>query len=319
MLPGSDNNETTAHLGEDVTNAANHRLQQTLAGPVKLEGPGLFHGIHARLRLLPADVNSGISFCRTDLSDRPVVPARHDFVLNAPRRTVLGRGTSPLIETTEHLLAALAGLGVDNCLVELDAPEVPSFDASSRVFCDAILETGLETLTEPIHSYSVTGNVIRQADGGQSLVLRPYVKPLLAVTWKLDYGSRAVIPAQVYSAEITPEFFVREIAAARTFVLESEIKALRSLGYGQHLTQKDLLIAGDDGTWNNRLRWPDECVRHKLLDCVGDLALSGLSICGHVAAVRSGHKLNHQLAGDVAQLAEQKTTPFASGATATAA
>lgn len=297
-----------------MTHAAHHRLQQTLADPVELEGPGLFHGIPARLRLLPSDAGSGIRFCRTDLADRPSVPARHEFVLNAPRRTVLGHGSSPLIETTEHLLAALAGLGVDNCLIEIDAPEVPSFDASSRVFCDAILETGLQTLSAPVQAYAVTSQVVQQADGGQSLVLRPYVKPLLAVTWKLDYGARAVIPAQVFSAEITPDTFVRELAAARTFVLESEITALRSLGYGRHLTQKDLLIVGADGSWNNRLRWPDECVRHKLLDCVGDLALSGLSVYGHVSAVRSGHKLNHQLAAEVARLAKQELPTTAAAA-----
>lgn len=297
-----------------MTHAAHHRLQQTLADSVSLEGPGLFHGIPARLRLRPSDADSGIRFCRTDLADQPIVPARHEYVLNAPRRTVLGHGSSPLIETTEHLLAALAGLGVDNCLIEIDAPEVPSFDASSRIFCDAILETGLQTLSEPVRAYAVTSQVVQQADGGQSLVLRPYVKPVLAVTWKLDYGARGVIPAQVYSAEITPDVFVRELAAARTFVLESEITALRKLGYGRHLTQKDLLIAGDDGTWNNRLRWPDECVRHKLLDCVGDLALSGLSVHGHISAVRSGHKLNHQLAAEVARLAKQELPTIAAAA-----
>ncbi len=297
-----------------MTQAATNRLQQTLAGPVELEGPGLFHGIHARLRLLPAADHSGISFCRTDLAETPTVPARHDYVLNAPRRTVLGHGTTPLVETTEHLLAALAGLGIDNCRIELDAPEVPSFDASSRVFCDAILDRGLQTQTEAITPFAVTQNIVQQAEGGQSLVLRPYMKPLLAVTWQLDYGPRAVIPAQVFSAEITPRTFVREIASARTFVLESEINALRRLGYGKHLTEKDLLVVDGDGIWNNRLRWPDECVRHKLLDCVGDLALSGLSLQGHVAAVRSGHHLNHQLAAKVAHLAAGSQTSVSSAA-----
>lgn len=285
-----------------MIHAANHRLQRTLARPVDLEGPGLFHGVSARLRLLPAD-RDGIIFVRADLQDRPSVPATHEHVLKAPRRTVLGRGDQPLVETIEHLMAALAGLGVDHCRVEIDAPEVPSFDASSRVFCDAILEAGLQDLTDPVKTWEATMQLVRQAEGGQSLVLRPYMKPLLAISWHLDYGARAVIPAQVYSAEITPETFVRELAAARTFVLESEIKALRSLGYGKHLTQKDLLVAGSDGTWNNPLRWPDECVRHKLLDCVGDLALCGVSLCGHVTAVRSGHRLNHEMAAEVAFLA----------------
>jgi len=279
-------------------------LQQTLAGPVELEGPGLFHGIHAQIRLLPAEANAGISFRRSDLADTPTVPARHDCVLNATRRTVLGlHADTPLVETTEHLMAALSGLEVDNCLIEINAPEVPSFDASSRVFCDAILTVGLQKLSEPIRSYHAASQISENGDSRQSLVLRPYMKPLLAITWQLDYGPRSVIPPQMYSTEITPEIFIREIAASRTFVLESEINALKRLGYGRHLTDKDLLVCRNDGSWNNPFRWPDECVRHKLLDCIGDLALSGISLCGHVSAVRSGHKLNHQMAAKVAKKA----------------
>ena len=287
-----------------MIDAANIRLQQTLARPVDLEGTGLFHGINTRLRLIPADVDTGILFCRTDLVECPTIPARHDHVLHAPRRTVLGHGATPLVETVEHLLAALAGIGVDNCRIELDGPEVPSFDASSRIFCEAILDAGLQPLSASIHAFDVASQVVRQTDDGQSLVLRPYLNPLLAITWQLDYGPRAAIPAQVYSAEITPLTFIREIAPARTFVLESEISSLKRLGYGRHLTGRDLLVCGKDGTWNLRLQWPDECVRHKLLDCVGDLALSGLAIRGHLSATRSGHHLNHQLAADVAHLAD---------------
>jgi len=246
-------------------------------------------------------------FCRTDLPEAPTVPARHEFVLKAPRRTVLGHGTTPLAETIEHLMAALAGLQIDNCRIELNAPEVPSFDASSRIFCDAILETGIQQLSTPIVSFDAASTLIEQGSGGQSLVMRPYMKSLLAVTWNLDYGARSPIPAQVYSAEVTPEIFVRELAAARTFVLDSEIKALKSLGYGKHLTNNDLLVCSANGKWNNRLRWQDECVRHKLLDCIGDLALSGYPLRGHIAAVRSGHKLNHQMAVSIAGLVEGDT------------
>ena len=298
-----------------MIHAANNHLQQTLAGPVELDGPGLFHGIHAHLRLLPADANSGITFCRTDLADTPIVPGRHDYVLNAPRRTVLGlTEDQPLVETIEHIMAALAGLRVDNCRIEIDAPEIPSFDGSSRVFCDAIMETGIQQLSAPLELFNTTQQVMQRGSGGQSLILRPYMKPLLAITWQLDYGPRGAIPAQMYSAEITPDVFVREIAAARTFVLESEITALKQMGYGKHLTDKDLLVCSDNGNWNNCLRWPDECVRHKLLDCVGDLALSGIAISGHVSAVRSGHKLNHQLAAQVSQLATDNCQQLSSAA-----
>ena len=307
--------KSITRLGEIVIHAANNRLQQTLAGPVKLSGPGLFHGIHAHLRLLPADANSGITFCRTDLADTPTVAGRHDYVLKAPRRTVLGlTEDQPLVETIEHIMAALSGLRVDNCRIEIDAPEIPSFDGSSRVFCDAILETGIQQLSAPVKSMNTTQQVVQYGSGGQSLILRPYMKPLLAVTWHLNYGPRAAIPAQMYSAEVTPDIFVHEIAAARTFVLESEITALKQMGYGKHLTNKDLLVCANNGNWNNRLRWPDECVRHKLLDCIGDLALSGIAIGGHVSAVRSGHKLNHQLAAKVSQLTDDNGQQLPSAA-----
>jgi UDP-3-O-acyl-N-acetylglucosamine deacetylase len=104
------------------------------------------------------------------------------------------------------------------------------------------------------------------------------------------------------SAEISPKFFYSEISAARTFVLESEISSLRKMGYGKHLTALDLVVVGRDGILDNTLRWPDEAVRHKILDCIGDLALSGTSLCGHVTAYRSGHHLNHELAKTIATL-----------------
>ena len=287
-----------------MISTANIRQQRTLAAPVELSGTGLFHGINANLRLLPADENTGVRIRRTDL-DVPEIPARHDYVLSATRRTVLGIGKTTIVETTEHLMAALAGLQVDNCRVELDAPEIPSFDASSRIFCDAILETGLVEQSVPVAALAVKDTLSATGSGKESLVVRPYQKSLMAVTWHLDYGARAPVPPQVYSAEITPEIFVREIAAARTFVLEAEINALRQLGYGKHLTDADLLVCRGDGTWNNRLRWPDECARHKLLDCIGDLALSGLVVQGHVTAIRSGHKLNHQLAATMAAVNQE--------------
>ena len=288
-----------ARLNTTVTN----RFQRTLAAPVELHGPGLFHGIETRLRMLPADEDSGLVFCRTDLADTPTVPARTRHVVKAHRRTVLGHNGQPLVETVEHLMAALAGLQIDNCCIELDAPEVPSFDGSSRVICDAILTAGMQAQTVPVRTLMVCGQETRvSAEGGQSIQLRPYLRPVLAMTWQLDYGPRALIAPQDYSLEITPASFFRDIASARTFVLESEIAALQKLGYGRDLTEKDLLIIGAGGVRNNQLRWPNECVRHKILDCVGDLALSGVCVCGHVAACRSGHRLNHQMAATLERL-----------------
>jgi len=263
----------------------------------------MFHGIDARLRLLPSDENTGIRFVRTDLADRPEVPGRSEFVLDAPRRTVLGYADQPLVETVEHLMATLAGLQIDNCRVELDAPEIPGFDGSSRVFCDAILEAGVQEQTVPATVVRIAERGILAGDGGQLIRMRPYLRPVAALTYQLDYGPRALVPPQVYSIEVTPESFVEEIAAARTFVLEPEIAALRQLGYGEHLTEDNLVVLTPDGVLNNTLRWSDECVRHKLLDCIGDFALSGTRFAGYIVASRSGHRLNHRMADALAQLA----------------
>ncbi len=273
------------------------RFQSTLKNRTELRGPGLFHGIDAHVTLHPAPAGHGIVFHRIDLDGSPEIPARCSFVTEAPRRTVLQSAPGVCVETVEHLLAALAGLQIDNCRVEINAPEIPAFDGSCRAFCEAIFDAETCQLGEPA---AVLGadhlRCIRDESGRQSLLLRPYLRPLLAMTYHLDYGRRATVPAQTYSIELTPESFYHEISAARTFVLESEIAALRSLGYGKHLTHRDLLVIGPEGVVGNQLRWADEFVRHKILDCVGDFALSGAAIQGHITAWRSGHQLNHRMA-----------------------
>lgn len=273
------------------------RPQQTLAKPVVFRGLSLFHGYHVTATVQPAAENRGIVFRRVDLNNVPDIPATVEFLAHVPRRTALASCKEAVVETVEHLMAALAGLQIDNCLVEVNAPELPSYDGSCRDFCDGFLEAGLVRQSAfaavlPIRSaFSV-----RTSDGRQSLQIRPYAQPCAAITYQLHYGGRAAISAQMFSAELSPEFFYQEISAARTFVLESEIAALRKMGYGRHLTSKDIVVVSEDGSSENEFRWPDEAARHKLLDCVGDLALSGTAFFGHVTACRSGHHLNHELA-----------------------
>lgn len=288
------------------------RNQATLAKPASLKGVSLFHGVPSNVRLLPADQDTGIVFQRTDLADSAAIPASWRSVQPTPRRTVLKSATGATVETVEHLLAAMAGMGIDNCVVEIDAPETPSFDGSARAWCDAILDAGVCLLSAPVKIAEATGvDYIQSRDLKQSLNLRPYLKSLTAVTYHLDYGPGAVIPPQVHSVEVTPEYFYEEISQARTFVLESEISALRSMGYGRHLTPDDLLVFGPTGVIGNSLRWEDECARHKILDCIGDLSLCGHVVCGHVTAHRSGHQLNHQLARRVEENNVVQRAPLA--------
>ncbi len=260
-------------------------------------------GFDVAVTLLPAESNSGIVFRRVDLSHAPDIPASVEFLAKVPRRTALAVSEDVRVETVEHLMAALSGLQVDNCIVEINAPELPAYDGSCRDFCDGILSAGLvqQDVDAATVRISETTN-LRSSDGKQTLKLRPYSQRCAAITYQLYYGRHAAVAPQVFSAEITPRYFYEEISAARTFVLESEIKALKAMGYGRHLTAKDIVVVGDNGIIDNELRYQDEAARHKLLDCVGDLALSGTSFVGHVTACRSGHHLNHELARTLTDL-----------------
>lgn len=284
--------------GEDNTANLSLRIrsQQTISRPVSFRGLSLFHGYDSSVRVLPAAGNAGIHFVRIDLDGSSEIPANVKSLRKEPRRTVLSADGAH-VETVEHLMAALAGLQIDNCTVEINCPEVPAYDGSCRAFCDGILEAGIEQLPEVTAPVSVDRvSTVQSSDGRQVMLLRPYVHACPAITYQFDYGSRAPVSPQQLSAEIRPEMFYEEISAARTFVLESEIAALRKMGYGQHLTAKDVLVIGKDGPIDNTFRWPDECVRHKILDCVGDLALASCNFHGHVTASRTGHHLNHEMA-----------------------
>ena len=284
-----------------------HRSQQqTLARPALIAGHGLFHGIDVKVRLCPAKPDTGIVFRRVDLKDRPEVAAHVDNVRSAARRTVLASRSGAVVETVEHLMAALAGLQVDNCLIEINAVEVPAVDGSSMPFCEAILAAGLtQQSAERLLLTVETSQGVNDRAGEQWIEVIPAYDENATVDYRLDYGPEAVIASQSFSVELTPEAFLRGIAAARTFVLEHEVAALQQMGFGRHLTGRDLVVFDADGSViDNKLRWPDEPVRHKILDCIGDLALSGRLFVGRVVARRSGHKLNHVMAKTLSTLDE---------------
>jgi UDP-3-O-acyl N-acetylglucosamine deacetylase len=272
-------------------------LQQTLASPAVVSGRGLFHGIETHVRMLPAPADSGIVFRRTDLPGNPEIPARTQSVVPGARRTILSAAGAS-VETTEHLLAALAGLQVDNCIIEVSAVEIPAVDGSCLPFCNAILEAGIQALSAPRRFLRVSRcQRVSDPAAEQWLEATPGGGNDLVVGYQLDYGDQSPIGQQSLALSITPDVFLSEIAAARTFVLSSEVEWLQSQGYGRHLTGQDLVVFAPDGSIiENKLRWPDEPVRHKILDCIGDLALAGAPIAGRIVARRSGHKLNHVMA-----------------------
>ncbi len=278
-----------------MAGSGEYRWQQTLACDVEIVGRGLFHGCDVSVRLLPAAAGAGVVFRRIDLAGAPEVPALVDYAVSGARRTILRNGAA-VVETTEHLLAALAGLRIDNCIVELDASEVPAVDGSCLPFCEAILRAGIQSLDVPAaESLRLPLQRVGDPTGGQWIESIPGSG--LEISYQLDYGVDSVVQPQSLVVEITPDVFLKEIAPARTFVLEQEVEALQRAGFGRHLTGADLLVFAADGSLiDNSLRWSDEPVRHKILDCVGDLFLSGQRLEGRVVACRSGHRLNQLLA-----------------------
>ena len=268
------------------------RRQRTIARPVLVEGFGLFGGADVRMSLLPAEVNTGLVFERVDLPGRPRVPARIEYLVPQPRRTVLERGTAR-VEMIEHVLAALAGLWIDNCRIQLDALEPPVGDGSALEIVEAILYAGIAEQKAVQDLIPVTG-VMEVSHTGERGSVQARSADSWTIRYDLDYGNTVIRP-QSFTATITPEEFVREIAFARTFVLESEVAMLKARGFGQRATSQNLLVFGPDGIVGNRLRATDECARHKLLDCIGDLALCGGSPVGSFHAIQSGHQLNHRI------------------------
>lgn len=285
-----------------------YRQERTLTQPTELVGRGLVTGIQIRLRLLPAMPGTGLRFTRVDQSYSTPIPARTAYVTSTNRRTTLGPAHEG-VTLVEHLLAALKGLRVDNCWIQLDGVEPPGVDGSARPFADLILNAGIVAQSSRRPIWGVDAPVIVQ-DGTATIALHP-PEPSgstdFRITYMLDYGTSSPIARQSFTTLLTPETFHQDVAGCRTFVLEHEADQLRQQGIGRHLTPSDLLVFGPRGLIGNRLRVADEPARHKLLDIVGDLALSGHDWCGHLVAYRSGHSLNVELARELAQRVTQQS------------
>ncbi|MDB5390426.1 MAG: UDP-3-0-acyl N-acetylglucosamine deacetylase, partial [Planctomycetaceae bacterium] len=227
------------------------RFQQTLSRPATVTGVGFLSGAEITVRFFPAAAGSGITFTRVDLADPHPIPALVEFTALRSRRTALEhRGVA--IELIEHVMAALAGLQIDNCRVELNGPELPGCDGSSLIFVEALADAGilkLNTLRQVCH----IGMPVKLdlTDEGQAMQALPSRNSGLRITYELDYGPESPIPYQKYTVDVTPENFIREIAYARTFVLEEEARAFQAQGIGERLSFRDLLIYGKQGVIGN--------------------------------------------------------------------
>lgn len=269
------------------------RNQRTIAAPVAVSGVGYWSGCDIRVEFRPAPANTGIAFVRGDLHGCPRIPAILENRVETPRRTTLCRGAAR-VEMVEHIMAALAGLHIDNCELWVDRPEMPGCDGSSLPFVEALQSVGILEQLAP-RRRQVIRRAIRVGDEKSWIEARPVCSDKMILRYELDYGSGSPIGRQSLEISLSPRHFHMNLAPSRTFMLEAEASALKAQGLGQRATCKDLLVFGPKGPIDNQLRFPDECVRHKMMDMVGDLALAGCDLVGRFSAFRSGHRLNAEL------------------------
>jgi UDP-3-O-acyl N-acetylglucosamine deacetylase len=268
--------------------------QQTITQSVCVDGFGYWSGEDVRVQFRPAAPDTGIVFVRGDLASPVRIPALAQYRIETPRRTNLSSGGAT-VEMVEHIMAALAGLEIDNCEIWVDKPEMPGCDGSSQCFVNALQQAGT-TPQDVDRSLLVVDEITRLGDANHWIEARPSQDGTTTLRYRLDYSDATLaIGRQTAQFVVTPDTFCRELASSRTFMLEEEARWLLSQGFGTRVKPSDVLVFDQDGPIENELRFPDECVRHKILDMLGDLALAGRPVVGTFIAHRSGHRLNAEL------------------------
>jgi UDP-3-O-[3-hydroxymyristoyl] N-acetylglucosamine deacetylase len=268
------------------------RNQRTIAEVCRVEGFGYWSSRDVTVEFRPAAENTGIVFVRSDLGDDARVNAIVENRVEMPLRTALASGRAT-VEMVEHIMAALVGLRIDNCEVWVDQPEMPGCDGSSLAFVEALDGAGIVEQDSP-RPMLIVPDVIRVGNDESWIEARP-AKKNMRVKCRIDFGMESPIGRQTIELTVKPEKFRSELASARTFILKEEAEWLRSQGLGQRTTSQDLIVFDDLGPMDNPLRFEDECVRHKTLDLVGDLALAGCDLVGSFFAHCSGHRLNSEM------------------------
>lgn len=270
--------------------------QRTIQKPAELEGTGLFTGSAGKVRVQPAPANAGITFIRTDLPNRPRLPVTPDTVTSKFRRSAV-TGENAEIETIEHLMSACGGLEIDNLEVEVNAAELPNIDGSSQPWVNLLRGAGIVDLPDPKKVY-VVRETISVSDNEAQIVALPNDTGL-TVSYSLNYPNTP-IGQQHYTLEMTDETYAKMISPARTFCLQSEAEAFIQQGLGKGATYQSTVVWGPNGPIENTLRFPDEPVRHKIVDLMGDLATLGAGLRAHVVAIKSGHNTNMRLVKKIA-------------------
>ena len=271
--------------------------QKTIKNPVTLSSVGLHSGKPMHVTIKPAGDNEGISFTRIDLPGKPSVKvtASNAVMDEKVTRCTAVESQGVRIYTIEHLMAALSGLGIDNLGIDIDGEEVPGLDGSSLEFFKALEQAGIVEQQADKNIFTIQEPIV-VSNKTSTIVMVPHDQ--LNISYTLDYD-HPLLRSQFFSQSIDSTSFTKELAAARTFCLESEANEIRAHGLAQGANYKNTLVMSAKGPLENTLRFPDECARHKVLDIVGDLFLLGYPVKGAVYATKSGHRLNRALVKNI--------------------
>lgn len=272
--------------------------QRTIASETSFSGVGLHSGDTVNVTCRPAPPDTGMVFVRKDLDGAPSVTAHPERLCQRMRRTALADGDVE-VHTTEHFLAAAAGLGIDNVIVELDAVELPGMDGSALDFVTALREAGIVDQDAARTTYTLT-EPVAIATGDASIIALPY-REGLKITYTLDDHGGVFDGPQMVDLQLNEQSFLEQIAPARTFCLAKEVEQLRALGLGQGATTQNTCVFDGEKLIDNEFRFPDEPARHKVLDLIGDLTMATRRLNAHIIAVRSGHRENMALVQEINQ------------------
>lgn len=280
------------------------RQQTTLRTTVSIEGVGLHSGHPVRAHFRPAPAGHGLVFVRLDHPDRPVPALLPSASLFDYATTLASEGVS--IGTVEHVLSAAAGEGLDNCRIEIEGPELPILDGSALPFVRLFHAAGFERLEGPAVKPLPLSEPVSVARGDRSITFQPD-GPGLKITYEIDFA-HPVVGRQQLTVAIRPEEYASRIAPARTFGFARDVEAMRARGLARGGSLHNAVVLDDSGVASGPLRFRDEFVRHKVLDLVGDLALLGRPLDGHIHAVKAGHSLHIEFARALAAAAARPQT-----------
>ena len=283
--------------------------RKTIQNSITLRGIGVHSGKMVTLRLHPAEANTGLIFYLYKGTQKIRIPVSLDHVVDTSNATTIGDGSSNRVQTIEHLLAAVHTLGITDCIFEIDSVEVPIMDGSSLPFWEGIRSAGIRVLDETIEPITIA-NPIWVVDGDKYLVMLPSDE--LKVTYIIDFN-HPLLRGQSYTTTLDESILGTDILPARTFGFLKDVEALQARGLAMGGSLDNAVVLTDDGYLNDTLRYDNECVRHKILDLIGDLAVMGRPFRGHLIASKAGHALDISLAKCImSQVTGNELTQFKS-------